>query len=652
MLNRFKRWGGLVVAGAGRIVWAIIRHRWFRRSAAAVAGLLLLVWLDAWLLGSLAALATMATEGRPDLSVWRSTWLLTPIRTAMAMMQPAAEATEAREMWLTLQLPYWGGIGWLSWKIYQWGQVKGYESDKATFGSSRWMQPQEIRRFLKAGLGQGLILGKLDGTWYHYPYEYPPKARGRKNQFVLVYGGSGKGKGRGFVIPNTLNEAQASIIVTDPKGEIYAMTAASMEAKGYTVWVVNLLRDGKRVSMQYNPVGYCRNADQVYRFVDTLMSNTSNPEQSKSGDPFWENAERAYLEALTLYLITERPEAERHMPSLLKLATRLPRDPEGMDKLFDGLKEDHPARASYDIYRLAEDKTRAGILIGSAVRLRLWGNPDLAAMMGRNDFDLRELGRRRVILYLLIPDDEATYAPVTSMLFAQAIQELYDEAGRRPGQRLEIPVRLRIDEAANVGRIPDFAKKVSTMRGRGISPEIILQGPSQGWDLYGSTWEAIEENCDWQLFLGGNSLKSAKITSEKLGIQTVRTESSSEKGTTEGTSQRQLMTPDEVRRLTDDDQIVFPGGALPIRLKKIDFTDMPQWRSLEERNPLEFQPPPREPLVITPIDALLPQAPAEKPKAAPKPKATQAEEGQPPADAPVSDPAPARRDPLTFLDRR
>jgi type IV secretion system protein VirD4 len=639
MLKRFAqasgRWLRLAAVMAGKGLWALLRHRVTRIGAAVVGGLLLLLWLDAWLLGSAAALAMKAANGPPDLAAWKAAWLARPVTTIRAMIQPAtAEAASARELWISLQLPLCAGLGWLGWKLYQLRQVRGYESDKKTYGSSHFMTPQEVKRFLKAGLGAGLILGMWDSTWFHYPFEYPPRSRGRKNQFVIIYGGAGKGKSRGYIIPNLLNETVASVIVTDPKGEVFAKTVKAMEAKGYEIWLFNL--HDMAVSMRYNPLAYCRDAKGVYRFVDTLINNTSNPEQAKSSDPFWTQAEQAYLEALTLYLLNERPPEERHLPSLLRLATRLPREPGAMDQLFDALPDDHPARGSYDIFRLAEDKTRAGILIGAAVRLRLWTMPNLAAMTAGNDFDLRELGRRKIALYLLIPDDESTYAPVTSLLFAQAIQELYAEAGQQPGQRLQVPVRLRIDEAANVGRIPEFAKKVSTMRGRGISPEIVLQSASQGWDLYGKTWEAIEENCDWQLFLGGNSLGTAKSTSEKLGVQTVRTESSNDKGTTEGTSKRELMTPDEVRRLPDDELLVFPAGALPIRLKKVDYSWRPEWANLAERSYTEFTPPARGPLVITNIEALIPQP--EQPKA--------------PAQTETTPAPPPKRDPLAFLDRK
>lgn len=565
-----------------------------------LAGLGLLLFLDLWLIGGVVALPVMYMEG--EAAAWRATWL-PPWGALQQILSPAtATAHQVRELWLAAQLPLVYGVATLGWQLYKTHVGAGYETDKQTHGSARFMRPAEIRNLLAPGLGPGLIFGRLSSTWFRYPFEYPPTRRGQLNQFVIVYGGSGKGKTRGYIVPNLLNEDTASIICTDPKGEVCAKTASTLHARGYEIWVVNL--NQKAHSLGYNPLAYCHTAADVFRLINTIMGNTSNPE-NKGGDPFWEQAEAAYLEALTLYLVNERPPEERHLPSLLRLATRLPRDPEAMDALFDALSEDHPARSSYDIFRLAEDKTRAGVLIGAAVRLRLWAEPELAAMMSCNQFDLRELGRRRIALYLIIPDDEATYAPVTSLLFGQAIQELYDEASQHPGQRLPVPVRLRLDEAANIGRIPEFAKKVATMRGRGLSPEIILQNHTQGRDVYGDTWESIEGNCDWLVYLGGNSQATAKAMSERLGIQTVKTEQASQKGVTESTTRRDVLTPDEVLRIKPDELVVLPAGHLPIRMRKIDYEDLAEWRGLAELSPHTYPVPHRGSPVITDVERLM-----------------------------------------------
>lgn len=569
------------------------------------------LWLDAWLLGSVTILIMATSHGVPDLQWWLSTWFHHPWPTARAILHPTEATAAAASLWREIHI-----LGGVLWAVNRWWphdtQKKGPAEASAygSHGTARWATPAERKEVLFSD-GPGLILGKADNqVWRHRV-----AADGPLNDFTILFGPSKCGKSTRYAIPNMLHETECSVLVSDPKGELYRATAAAMEAKGYQVWLFNL-KDFSH-SMRYNPLTYCHTPEHVMQLVHILIHNTQGHQQSNA-DPFWADAEGAYLAALINFVLLERPPEERHLASVLRLATTLARDSEAMDALYDTLPIDHPALESYNIFRLAADseKMRAGIITGAAVRLRLWSVREIATATCSSDFNIRDMGHQRVACYLILRDDTAAYAPLTSLIFAQAIQELYDEADRNHGGRLPVPVKLRIDEAANIGTLPEFAARVATMRSRGLSPEIILQDLPQLQRLYPHSWETIYGNCDVKLVMGVGESNTANYLSERLGQATIRVmsqgQSTSERGASASENRshtgRPLMTPDELMRLPRNDCIVCLAGHYPIRLQKVPYTELIGGAPLQERDPRQHPLPPHGPLVVTDPKSLMPAA--------------------------------------------
>lgn len=547
------------------------------------------------------------------LALWAVGWLREleqkPVPGAWATVTGTGPAgREARRLWLEVQALL--GALWALLFVDP-GRRPAAPRPAAGYGShgsARWAAWEEIRLHLRPR-GPGLLVGKdTTGRLLYHPLD------SALNQFAMVIGGSGSRKTRGYVVPNVLAETEASIICTDPKGEVYRLTAATKRVQGYQVRVLNLLHPA--ASDRYNPLACVRDTREAQRLAANLVRNTRG-ERPAAGDPFWEQAEQALITALVLYVVLELPPEQRHLASVLHLGTGLARDQEAMDRVFDALPADHPAAQAYGVFRLAEGKTRSSILIGFASRLQLWAGADIAALTAASDLDLAQPGRERVALYLILPDSESTFAPITALFWTQAMQELYREADRHGG-RLPVRVRLLLDEFANIGVINDYPQLLSTCRGRGIQPEHIIQDPGQLQALYGEhAARTILASCDTLLFLGTNELEAASYVSRRLGQTTIRVDATSTSdrpgaGRSESHSYhgRPLLTPDEVLKLPLDESLLLQRARHPARLRKPDYTEA--WPEIPTLRHQDYPAPERAPLHVVDWRRLVPPPPEEK----------------------------------------
>lgn len=558
--------------------------------------------------------------------------LVLPLALAHATPKPTAQ--EVAGQWFLVQLL---GAGVLLWWIYG-RRTPDREPEPASaygsHGSARFATARELRSYLKPD-GPGLIFARLDGRYL----TLPPDPKLPYNRNVTVIGGSGTRKTRSFVQPNILQTAAyggESLIVIDPKGENYARSAALLEASGCKVHVLNLLQMDR--SDRWNPLDVAETVPQATDLAVNLVANTVNPNRPRGGDPFWDNAEQAFITALVLYIKRTRPRAEQHMPSVLELGTELA--PDDLDELFLDLPPEHPARRFYRSFLRAEEKIRAGVVAGLGSRLQLWNSPEVAALTATSDFDIKSFGRERQALFLIIPDSKATYAPLLALFWQQVFELLYQEADATGGA-LKVPVRCVMDEIANCGFIPDYEKKKSTMRSRGISTEEIWQGLGQIKARYPTVWAELLANSDHLLFLGTNDLETAEYISKKLGQTTLRlhglSSGESDRTVSHGRSLsyggRPLLTPDEVMRLDADHALLIPRAIYPAKVAKADFLEHPLAGRIVLRDHKQYQPAPRAPLVVTDVRRLW---------QALHPATERAEE--------ASDPAPAP-DPTGFLDQ-
>ena len=408
----------------------------------------------------------------------------------------------------------------------------------------------------------------------------------RRSLNVLVIGGSGAAKTRSFVLPNILT-ANTNYVITDPKSEVLLATGGYLKEQGYDVRVLNLVN--LEQSDGYNPFRYLRDEKDVLKLVNNLIQSTT-PKGSHESNPFWTKAETALLQAIILMLFQEAPEYEQNFSMVMRVLeyAEVREEDEGhvspLDLLFESIerrKPDSVAVRQYKVFKLAAGKTAKSILVSTAVRLAPFNLPQIQALTDHDDMDLYTLGEKKVALYAVIPDNDNTFNFLVSLLYAQAFQALYYSADQIHHGPLPRHVRFVLDEFAAMP-LPGFTRELATMRSRSISASVIIQNMAQIKELYKDSWETIPGNCDTILYLGGNESSTHKYVSEMLGKATIDTKTHGQTKGKSGSystnfqmSGRELLTPDEVRKLDNRYALLFIRGASPVMDEKYDLMHHP-----------------------------------------------------------------------------
>ena len=456
-------------------------------------------------------------------------------------------------------------------------------SKRTTQGSARWAKETELKKFLNTS-GPGIVLVKSahTGDMLVLPYsndnfEY------QRNQNMAVFGATGAGKSASFVKPNIL-QADTSFIITDPKAEIYHEMAPYLREKGYKVHRFNLvnMRDTDRWNPLVKKDGSCDLSIQdAVLIASSIINNTSDP-QEKSGDAFWEKAEQALLTALIIYAANhfETPE-EKTFSNILHFATA--RTPSALDYDFGRLPITDPARVSYQVYAQASENVRSSIIISLGTRLQLFQDDDLAYLTSASDFDIRDVGEEKSAIFVNLSDFDSTYNSISALFFTHAFQELYHLAAENGGE-LPVFTKFVMDEFCNIGYIPGYTVKLSTMRSRGISSQMIIQSLGQLENRYPDGMsEEIIGNCDVRLMLGANDAKTAQYFTELIGESTVdqETHNVSDRVIIDAGSiskrelGRELITPDEILRLENKEALLLIRGTYPAKIHKLFYKDHP-----------------------------------------------------------------------------
>ena len=456
-------------------------------------------------------------------------------------------------------------------------------------GSASWGSVRELdKKYRDKDAGKNVILTQ------HLQMSMNGKLH-RRNLLQIIVGGSGSGKTRFLAKPN-LMLANASFICTDPKGEMLRAVGNLFLEEGYVLRVFDLIDPSK--SDCYNPFRYIRKDADVFKLIDSFIKNTT-PKGAKANDPFWEKSETALDSALMLYLLHEAPPEDQNMETILYMIENGGAKEEDddyqspLDLLFEAPEEeqpDHIAVLQYHIFKQAAGKTAKSILVSAAVRLASFTLPEIQRITATDDMELGKLGERKQAIFCIIPDsNDASLNFLVGMLYTQAFQEPYYQADKVHQGALPVPVRLMFDEFANVALPDGYARLQATMRSRNIMSTIILQNISQLKALFKDDWEGIIGNADSFVYLGGNEQSTHKYISELLGKETIDTRTSSQsKGRNGSFSQnfqqtgRELMTPDEVRRLDNKNAIVLIRGEKPVIDEKYDILKHPNIHRTED----------------------------------------------------------------------
>lgn len=482
---------------------------------------------------------------------------------------------------LVCTLLYAAGIGifYSSQKNYRRGEEHG---------SARWGDARQIcKKYSQKPYSQNILLTQnfrisLD-THKH-----------RRCLNILVVGGSGAGKSRGFALPNIM-QCCCSMVITDPKAELLRKTGGLLEKKGYEVRVFDLINPD--TSFCYNPFEYVHDDKDVLRLISNLIQNTT-PKGSQSSDPFWEKSETALLQALMLYLLHEAPPEEQNFAMIMEMlgSAQVKEEDEDyespLDILFDRLEMRDPdsiAVKQYHIYKQAAVKTAKSILISVGVRLAAFNLPQIAKLTNTDELDLSSMGERKVALFCCIPDADTSLNYLVGMIYSQLFQTLYYMADRVHGGALPVPVNCIMDEFPNVSLPNEFEKILATCRSRSIYCSIIIQNMSQLKALFKDSWESLVGNCDEFLYLGGNEKETHKYVSELLGKETIDTNTYGQTKGKSGSystnfqqSGRELLQPDEVRMMDNQNALLFIRGERPILDAKYDLMKHPNIRYTED----------------------------------------------------------------------
>jgi len=429
-------------------------------------------------------------------------------------------------------------------------------------GSSDWSKNGEQYQILSNK--KGIILAEDNYL--------PVDKRGNVN--VLVVGGSGSGKSASYSIPNAY-QMLGSYVFTDPKGELYDRTAGYLKQHGYEIKVLNLVRP--QYSDGYNPLMHISSEIDVDVIANTIVKGQKTGDGGS--DPFWDDSAEMLLKALIYYLMATRPEEEQNLASCAELV-RAANSNGGsnlLTELMSKLPYDHPARMNYKSIEIAPEKTYSSILSTLQSKLGKFDSKEIAELTSTDTINFQDIGNKKTAVYVISSDTHTAYDFLLTIFFSQMIQQLYDHADQNGGA-LKIPTYFILDEFANIGKIPDFDKKISTSRSRKLSFSVILQNLDQLEAVYEKSYETIIGNCDTHVFLGSNSYKTVEYFSKALGEKTIERDSISVnkdkhffrtgQSVSDQVMARALMTPDELRRMDNDLCIIFEKGIKPVKANK------------------------------------------------------------------------------------
>ena len=461
------------------------------------------------------------------------------------------------------------------------------------YGSARWGNAKDIEPFMAPKFSDNIILTKTERLMMS---NRPPDPKNARNKNVLVVGGSGSGKTRFWLKPNLL-QCHSSYVVTDPKGTIVLECGNAMLKNGYKVKILNTINFKK--SMHYNPFSYVHSEKDILKLVTTLMTNTKG--EGSGGDPFWEKSERLLLTALIAYLHYEAPVGEQNFATLLEMLNTMQvlEDDEEyqnpVDLLFEDLAKTKPnsfAGRQYKLYKLAAGKTAKSILISCGARLAPFDIQELRDLTMYDELQLDTLGDKKTALFLIISDTDSTFNFLISMVYTQLFNLLCDKADDVYGGKLPIHVRCLIDEAANIGQIPNLEKLVATIRSREISVCLVLQAKSQLKAIYKDNADTIIGNMDSQIFLGGSEPGTLKDLSEMLGKETIDSFNTSDTrgnspsyGTSFQKLGHELLSRDEIAVLDGGKCILQLRGVRPFLSDKYDLTQHPNYKLTSDYDP-------------------------------------------------------------------
>lgn len=473
------------------------------------------------------------------------------------------------------------------------------------YGTTRWMTEKEMNekttiwKFGEPIQKGGMIVGvKLDKK-YAWIID--------QDLHTLIIGTTRSGKSRRLVLPTIWHLAHAgeSMILTDPKGELYDKTNRYLKEKGYRIVCLDFREPGRgnRWNPLY-PVVEALKAGKISEAVQQAFSiahmHVHQTADSKKGDQVWNNGAESVIAALILAVAMEAPDdRQKHLTSVYKMLGELGEirkimaggalvDHVPLNEYMRELPQNHPARDAFVAARLAPERMRGSFYAQVAALLRLYADPSIAYLTGMQDHDLEGIGKEKTAVFLIIPDEDTTRHPLAALYVEQTYQALVRLASRSKG-RIPVRVNMILDEFGNMPPFKDFPTKLTISGGRGVRWHLIVQDFQQLEALYGPAAETIKGNCHVWIYLLTSNYKTAEEISRKLGEYTIETDSrsvSTGKSTvhsqSSGLTGRRLLKPDELERFPENEAVILRVRHFPARVPMPDLSLWPANQEFEK----------------------------------------------------------------------
>lgn len=339
----------------------------------------------------------------------------------------------------------------------------------------------------------------------------------------LIFGATGSKKTRLFCMPmiNMMTKAGESFIVTDPKGELYAQTSGLAKEKGYNLVVLNFRDLG--FGDMWNPLSlpyemWCQGKkDEAGMLLNDITSSIAGPITSNSKDAYWPEAAQELAIACLYTLMESAKPDEINMKSFAKISSF--GEVENIKNLCDMMSEDSIPYINFKSTVCIDAKvTASGIVASLFGMLRMFSmNEKLTKMLSKTTFNMRNIGKEKTAVYIIVPDEKTTYHFLITMFIKQAYEILISEAQKEKDRKLPVRVNFVLDEFCNIPQVPDMPSMISAARSRNMRYFLVVQSIHQLKGRYGEDADTIKGNCDNWVFLTSKELDLLNEISELCG---------------------------------------------------------------------------------------------------------------------------------------
>lgn len=424
----------------------------------------------------------------------------------------------------------------------------------------------------------------------------------QKNANVLILGGPGTWKSRGFIGPNIM-QMNGSMVIGDPKGELAKKYGHMLKKFGYVVKVFDINNPNKSVC--YNPFAYFRNDKDILQFVNNFWASSEEKNRMK-GEQIWDDGAKNLMLAFAYLLYYEAPAEEQNITMITELLKAAEIREDGamsaVDLIFMKLEKEnpeHPAVGYYKLYHKGAAKTLQSYQSTLSTKLSYFNLEAVSKLTNTDDIDIRSIATQRTAIFCVTPDSDASFNFLVGTLYQQMFQQLYDLADNVYDGPLPMHITFLLDEFANIALPDDYQKILSTARSRNISFVIVLQDKSQIEKLYETLYKTIMACCSTWLFLGSNEKETCEYISSLVGKETIMVREYSKSAgkwtVSYRPTQRDLITPDEVRRKANRIAILIIEGENALQDNKYDMKKHKYYKYVAEGKNLKRK---KEPAVI------------------------------------------------------